>query len=232
MHPMKTLPSSRPRAFTLVEVLVVLAIISLIMFFSVPNMKEMIQGSKLTQSGDQLKYDLGIAQQTAIKDNLTVEVRFYQYRQPEQSVDASLLGFTAYQMFSLIPDSTKPSDPKAERILAPISKINKLPSGVLIPASATWSSLVTEATIANGSQEVPGLIPTERKTVATYRSFQINPDGSTNLDTSGAKQWYVTLMDSTEIEKSNGSLESLAPNNYICIQVDPFNGGTRWFQPN
>jgi uncharacterized protein (TIGR02596 family) len=232
MHPMKAHPSSRPRAFTLVEVLVVLAIISLIMFFSVPNMKEMIQGSKLTQAGDQLKYDLGVAQQTAVKDNLTVEVRFYQYLQPGQAADASLVSFTAYQMFSLIPDSTRPGDPRAERILAPIGKINKLPSGVVIPASTIWSTLVTQSTIANGTQEVPGLIPTERKTVASYRSFQINPDGSTNLDTSGAEQWYVTLIDSKEIEKSNGSLDALAPNNYICIQVDPFNGGTRWFQPN
>lgn len=229
---MKASFSPLHRAFTLVEVLVVLAIISVIMFFSVPNMKEMIQGSKLTQAGDQLKYDLGIAQQTAVKDNLTVEVRFYQYRQPDQPSDAELQTFTAYQMFTLIPDSTKPSDPKAERILAPISKINKLPSGVIIPASTIWSTLVTDTTIANGSEEVAGLIPTEKRTVATYRSFQINPDGSTNLNTSGADQWYVTLMDSSEIAKANGSLDSLAPDNYICIQVDPFNGGTRWFQPN
>ena len=37
------LPASR-RAFTLVEILVVLAIISMIMFFTVPNMGEIIQG--------------------------------------------------------------------------------------------------------------------------------------------------------------------------------------------
>ncbi len=224
--------SAARRAFTLIEILVVLAIISVIMFFSVPNMGEIIQGSKLTQAGDQLKYDLGLAQQTAVKENLTVEVRFYQFRQPDQSDDEARNTYAAYQMFTLIPDSTKPSDPKAERILAPIGKIKKLPIGVVIPASELWSSLVANARIANGTEEIFGLIPTEKRTVATYRSFQINPDGSTNLDTSGVEHWYVTLIDSTEITRSGGNLDSLAPDNYICIQVDPFNGGTRWFQPN
>lgn len=224
--------SSPRRAFTLIEILVVLAIISIIMFFTVPNMGEIIQGSKLTQAGDQLKYDLGLAQQTAVKDNLTVEVRFYQYRQPDQTDDVARKTYSAYQMFRLIPDSTKPSDPKAERILAPIGKIKKLPIGVIIPASELWSTLVSNSTIANGTEEVFGMIPTEKKTVTTYRSFQINPDGSTNLDTSGVEQWYVTLVDSTVLAKSAGNLDNLAPDNYICIQVDPFNGGTRWYQPN
>lgn len=227
-------PLLRPlrKGFTLVEILVVLAIISIIMFFSVPNMGEIIQGSKLTQSGDQLKFDLGLAQQEAVKNNLTVEVRFYQYRQPDEPQDAPLNTFTAYQMFTLIPDSTKPSDPKAPRILAPIGKIKKLPVGVIIPGNELWSTLVTQPTLGNGSEAVFGLIPTEKQTTATYRSFQINPDGSTNLDTSGAIQWYVTLVDSNEVAKAGGNLEALAPDNYICIQVDPFNGGTRWFQPN
>jgi len=226
------IPSQPRHAFTLVEVLVVLAIISIIMFFTVPNLGGIIQGSKLTQAGDQLKYDLGLAQQTAVKDNQTVEVRFYQYKQPEQLGADTTKTYTAYQMYSLIPDSTKPSDPKAPRILAPIGKIKKLPTGVVMPANALWSTLIVDPTVANGTQDVPGLLPTEKKTVATFRSFQINPDGTTNLETTGAKQWYVTLIDSNEINRSGGNLDNLAPDNYICIQVDPFNGGTRWFQPN
>jgi len=230
---MKTSLLPAPRsAFTLIEILVVLTIISIIMFFTVPNMGEIIAGSKLTQAGDQLKYDLGLAQQTAVKENQTVEVRFYQYRQPEQASGAALNSYNAYQMFTLIPDSTKPSDPKAERILAPIGQIKKLPIGVMIPQSELWSTLVTRSSIANGTEEVQGLIPTEKKTIATFRSFQINPDGSTNLDTSGQTAWYVTLIDSSEIDRAGGSMDSIAPDNYICLQIDPFNGGTRWFQPN
>lgn len=225
-------PSLLRRGFTLVEVLVVLAIISIIMFFSVPNMGEIIKGSKLTQAGDQLKYDMGIAAMTAVKENLTVEVRFYQYKLPEMDPVMSQASYSAYQMFTLIPDSTRPSDPRAERILAPFGKIKKLPSGVVIPASETWSTLVTHSSIATGEQQVLGLIPTEKSTTATYRSFQINPDGSTNLDTSGVNQWYVTLINFTDLEKSGGAVDSIAPDNYICIQVDPFNGSSRWFQPN
>lgn len=230
MKPVPSFPARR--AFTLIEVLVVLTIISIIMFFTVPNMGEIIQGSKLTQAGDQLKYDLGLAQQTAVKDNLTVEVRFYQYRQPDQDAGAALNSYNAYQIYRLIPDSTRPSDPRAERILDPVGEIKKLPIGVMIPQSELWSTIVANATIANGTQEVPGLIPTERRTVATYRSFQINPDGTTNLDTSGVEAWYVSLVDTSELARAGGNMDALAPKNYICIQVDPFNGGTRWFQPN
>lgn len=223
---------NRRQGFTLVEVLVVLAIISIVMFFSVPNMGEIIKGSKLTQAGDQLKNDLAIAQLTAVKENLSVEVRFYQYKQPEMDPALAASSYSAYQMFTLIPDSTKPSDPTAERILAPIDKIKKLPSGVVIPASETWSTLVINSALATGEQMVQGLIPTEKQTSATYRSFIINPDGSTNLDSSGVNQWYVTLINLTDLEKAGGSVDSIAPNNYITIQVDPYNGGARWYQPN
>ncbi len=227
-----TLSAASRRAFTLVEILVVLAIISVIMFFSVPNLGSIIQGSKLTQAGDQLKYDLGLAQQTAVQLNLTVEVRFYQYKQPEQLQEDVNKTYSAYQIFTLIPDSEQPSNPSAPRILAPFGKIKKLPTGVFIPSSTTWSTLVIDPSILTGTEEVPGLIPTEKKTVATYRSFQINPDGTTNLDTSGQTQWYVSLIDSSELRRAGGNVDSLAPDNYICIQVDPYNGGTRWFQPN
>ncbi|RYD37029.1 MAG: Verru_Chthon cassette protein D [Verrucomicrobiaceae bacterium] len=224
--------SSSGRGFTLVEVLVVLAIISIIMFLSVPNMGEIIKGSKLTQAGDQLRNDLAQAQMAAIKQNLTVEVRFYQYKQPEMDAAVAASSYSAYQMFTLIPDSTKPSDPKAERILAPFGRIKKLPSGIVIPSSETWSTLVSNNTIATGEQQVLGLIPTEKQTAATYRSFQLNPDGTTNLGTTGATQWYVTLVNLSDLERAGGAVESIAPNNYICIQLDPYNGGTRWFQPN
>lgn len=227
-----TLSPPLRRGFTLIEILVVLAIISVIMFLAVPNMGEIIKGSKLTQAGDQVKFDLGLAQQTAVKDNQTIEIRFYQYRQPDQSEDEFRSSFTAYQMYQLIPDSTKPSDPKAERILAPIGTIKKLPVGIIIPASELWSSLCVNESIANGSEAVKGLIPTEKETNANYRSFQINPDGTTNLDTSGKNQWYISLVDSNVLAKAGGSADAISPDNYICIQVDPYNGGTRWYQPN
>jgi uncharacterized protein (TIGR02596 family) len=227
----KLLPSLR-HGFTLIEILVVLAIISIIMFLAVPNMGEIIKGSKLTQAGDQVKFDLGLAQQVAVKDNQTVEVRFYQYRQAEQSEDEFRSSFTAYQMYQLIPDSTKPSDPKADRILAPIGTVKKLPVGIIIPATELWSSLCTNSTIANGSESVRGLNPYEKETNANYRSFQINPDGTTNLDTSGKNQWYVTLVDSNVLAKAGGSADAISPDNYICLQVDPYNGSTRWYQPN
>ncbi len=128
-----TLSPPLRRGFTLIEILVVLAIISVIMFLAVPNMGEIIKGSKLTQAGDQVKFYLGLAQQTAVKDNQTFEIRFYQYRQPDQSEDEFRSSFTAYQMYQLIPDSTKPSDPKAERILHPLGPSRSSRWALLFP---------------------------------------------------------------------------------------------------
>lgn len=232
MSPKTLLSGRRPRGFTLVEILVVLAIISVIMFFAMPNLQQVVKGSKLVQAGEQLRGDLALAVQTAAKDSIPIEIRFYRYNDPELTISSNGKLFTAYGIYRLLPDLDKPSDPTAPRILDPLIKIKKLPAGVGIPEDALLSPLVANENIPTASEEVRGLIPTQRRTEAIYRAFQLTTDGGTNLDKSGRQQWYVTLVDTDEIERNGGSVNNLTPKNYVTLQIDPFNASIRWFQPN
>jgi hypothetical protein len=55
----------------------------------------------------------------------------------------------------------------------------------------------------------------------TYRSFRFRPDGSTDLPKN--EQWYLTLV------ADEGA--SPTPKNFFCLQIDPFNGTIRDYQP-
>ena len=68
---------SRDKGFTLIEILVVLAIIAIIVTFTVPNLEPVLKGSKLKQAADDLERALANAQQVAITQNHPVEFRFF-----------------------------------------------------------------------------------------------------------------------------------------------------------
>jgi uncharacterized protein (TIGR02596 family) len=220
----------RPRAFTLIEVLIVLTLIAMLLFFTVPGLKDVMKGSKLTSAADQIIGDLNLARQTAIKEGMPVEVRFYKFAGSGSSTTEER--FAAYQCFQLAQDLNEPSDYTSERIpKAVFEKVKVIPQGVVLVDSKKWSSLLTEDTMKQGSERVRGLVPGERDTEARYFSFIISPEGSTSLDQTGAKQWFITLVNESEYQKA-ANPEALKPKNFINIQVDPYTANTRRYQPN
>jgi uncharacterized protein (TIGR02596 family) len=230
MNPSHTSPPRR-RGFTLVEVLIVIALIAMLLFLTVPGLKDVISGSKLTAAADQLVGDLNLARQTALKDSVTVEVRFYKYSDPSARNEQR---FAAYQCFRLVQDLNKPSDYTAERIARPIfEKVKSIPQGVVLVESEQWSPLLTDESLNQESnrERVRGLIPGQRDTEAEYRSFVISPEGETSLDRTGAQQWYLTLVNEAEFQKAPNPT-ALRPDNFVMLQVDPFTANVRRYQPN
>ncbi len=222
---------SRRRGFTLVEVLIVIALIAMLLFLTVPGLKDVISGSKITAAADQIVGDLNLARQTALKDSVTVEVRFYKYSDPSARNEQR---FGAYQCFRLVQDLNKPSDYTSKRILRPIfEKVKTIPQGVVLVESEQWSPLLTDETMSkeNNRERVRGLIPGQRDTEAEYLSFVISPEGETSLDRTGAKQWYLTLVNEGEYQKAPNPT-ALRPDNFIMLQVDPFTANVRRYQPN
>ncbi len=69
-------------AFTLVELLVVIAVIALIAGLAVPALEPMMKGSKLTTASDNVKFNLAAWRQQAIAENSPIEVRFLRYINP------------------------------------------------------------------------------------------------------------------------------------------------------
>jgi len=223
-------PVTRRRAFTLVEVLVVIALIAMLLFLTVPGLKDVMKGTKLTTAADQIIGDLNLARQTAIKESIPVEVRFYKFFDPAQKEQR----FGAYQCFKLAQDLNKPSDYSTERIpKAVFEKVKMIPQGVVLVESPQWSPLVTDESMKkdDNRERVKGLVPGERDTEAEYRSFIISPAGETSLDHTGAKQWYFTMVTEAEFQKAPDPT-ALRPKNFIMLQVDPYTANVRRYQPN
>ena len=217
------------RGFTLVEILIVLALIAMLLFFTVPGLKDVLKGSKLTGASDQIAGDLNLARQTAIKESVPVEVRLYKFRDPSAKNEER---FAAYQCFRLVQDLTSPFDYTTARIAKPIfEKVKTIPQGVVLVATDMWSPLLTDDKMKQDRQRVRGLVPGERDTEAQYFSFIITPEGETNLDRSGAKQWYITLVTENEYQKAPDP-NAMRPNNFITLQIDPFTANVRRYAPN
>src|SRR5580658_2395810 len=71
------------RAFSLMELIVVIAIIVVIAGFTVPQAGQILKGSTLTQGSTILTDQIRLAREFALAKNCKVEVRFYQYADPE-----------------------------------------------------------------------------------------------------------------------------------------------------
>ncbi len=204
------------RAFTLVEMLVVAAIIGLIMAIAVPAIEPMMRGSKLTTAADDVRYRLAEARQTAIAESKPVEVRFLKYIDPTLPVGSPAY-FRAFQIgrFEL-------NQQQSAFEFTPLNKRETLPSGVVFSDNLDFSSLLRKDEVGGGSWRPPGADSQEME----YVSFTFRPDGSTNLPKRSGDIWFITVLTQRDAEGQN-----TAPNNFITLMLDPFTGGIRTFQP-
>ena len=104
----------RERGFTLIEILVVLAIIAVIVTFTVPNLEPVLKGSKLKQAADDLERALANAQQVALTQNHPVEVRFFRYNDPDSpGSEEYFRSYQAVQVITSAEDHTQVIEEKA-----------------------------------------------------------------------------------------------------------------------
>lgn len=223
-------------AFSLVELLVVVGVIALLLTVSGPTMSAAFKGTKLTQGAEAVRNFLTLAHQTAIKNNLPVEVRFYKYDDPETPETTEyVLGYRMY----LVKLKLSENDPTSQQIqyvdpgrvglekevsTEPLS-LTKLPPGVIISDDDKQSTLIG-SNVTNGTESLNNIETGAASSQASYFAFQFRADGSVNLPTN--KKWFMTLMGRDEYIKG----QEKTPSNYICLQLNAYNGELRWLQPN
>ncbi|MFN6095295.1 MAG: Verru_Chthon cassette protein D [Verrucomicrobiota bacterium] len=210
-----------PRGFTLVELLVVIAMIALLATFAAPSIDSMLGANDINRSQQAVQESLAFARQTAIARNRRVEVRFYKLDHPESVGKEET--FCAMQAF-LIDESNNAT---------PVGRITRLPRSVLMNEVPANSTLLAQSTTR----------PDKTVTVSGYGSvdeikwFQFRPDGSTNL-TPPTDKWFVTihatrsgLAETFRDDRVGGIKATRPPLNFVTLQIDPVSGSVRSYRP-
>jgi uncharacterized protein (TIGR02596 family) len=218
--------SASAEAFSLIEMMVVLGIVGLLLAFAAPNLFSLISSNTLTGEGTVLRNQLTYAQQIAVSKNADVEVRFF--KMPDFAAAQPEEAFRAYQLYQYNQEGQLEPISTFFRIKAPVAVHDGL-STLLSTRSGGATSVdkaygfdspradQTDAPTGEGGSMRP----------TPYVAFRFRPDGSTDLPyrTGNRDTWYITLV------QGEGALNTDDPDNYLCLQVNPYNGQVSEFRP-
>jgi uncharacterized protein (TIGR02596 family) len=227
------------RAFTLIEMLVVVTIIVLLLAFSTPALMKTMQSTRLSSTGDALMGAFSEAQQLAFAQSVPVELRFFSY---DGEFGESPL-FRAYQVFKVLVVAdgvgANAAAPLKESVV-PVGNLIKLSEGIVIAADSSLSPALSGEQINDEKEE--GAIGYSGFPGATYCAMRFMPDGTcrkvgaatTNDGVTLASLVFQTLPESFLTITYDGGVEITTenlPQNFYTIQIDPFTGKARNYKP-
>lgn len=210
-------PVASHRAFTLMELIVVMTIIAILAVFIVPAFNQITRASNLTNSAALIVDQLTRARQEALSHNRVVEVRFYK-------LPAEANPTVAYRAFRIFMYDEKVQFP------SPITKVLPLLPGTIIVDDKTFSTIISSDTNTRILTPPTDTLPGITNPVA-YQAFRFRATGGTDLDPNGtgpptADKWFLTVK--PETDPTAGSLPA---HNYITMTIDPVSGRMRIFRP-
>jgi uncharacterized protein (TIGR02596 family) len=231
--------TSQKRAFSLLELIIVILIIGIVAAFVTPAIGTVLKGSQLTQAEQIVTDQLKLARQQAVTRNRSIQVRFIRYGDPEVpgevKTDPKTGAFRAIQLFEIFENGAS----------APLDKPQLLPQAIILDSGngGTSGSL---STLINPTAGNPTIKANKTRSVTTetggdpamprgidwnydFLAFRFLPDGSTDLNPNSGSTWYVTGHNVNDVV--TGSAPTPPPN-FFTIQVDPISGTLRIFRPS
>jgi len=217
---MKNFPqrNRRSSAFSLIELLVVMAIFAILTAATLPALRGTLDGYNISGAADLAGAEFALARQTAVSRNLPVEVRIYRYDDGTGE---------AWRGLGLVirHDDNNPAMDEW------IARGKVLPGNIFFQDSGEFSTIVSEATPttvprkATEAGTAPGFLKNR-----DYVAFRFQPDGSTNLPSrlpnGDLPAWCLTLV------SPRSQPEAGAPAaNYVAIVLDSLTGRSMTFQP-
>jgi len=204
------------RAFSLVELLAVMALVSLLTMALVPSMQGTLDGISIGGAAGVAETEMSLARQTAISRNVPVEMRIYKHDDGTG---------TAWRLVALvIPGSaTGRSD---EWITA--GKV--LPGHVVMEDSGNFSTVLSGAAAPSSGTRVAPWTGQEGSAAPAllrgknYVGFLFQPDGSTDLP--AGRPWCLTLRSSHSQVSGDKP-----PANFVSLVIDSATGRTLSYQP-
>ncbi len=207
--------SGRRHGWSLAEMLVVITVVGFLLAMAAPNLFSLLRASELSSQGEVLRNWLAQAQQQALATGSDVEVRFYDFADPNNA--QIVPQYRACQYFQY----------NDQGVLVPLVEVYRFNDPVMLsrPLSSILDSNLQG--LSNGTMDAKTLLGIDIARVP-YRSFRFRPDGSTDLpkndqgtqSTQGGG-WYLTMV----------ADDSPNPRNFYCLQIDPFNGNIRDYRP-
>jgi uncharacterized protein (TIGR02596 family) len=191
------------RSFSLLEMLLVLALMAAVVALAMEGYSATVQSTALTTGADMLSDALTEGRSDAVAQNTTVEVRIYDL--PPQTGGAPV--YNALQLHWLKADKTTP----------PVASPTLLPAWVVIDATPAYSSLIAE------NPQIAKPDSSDARLNSQTRVFHFLPDGSTDLNP--ATNWFMTVRAATQSDPAH------FPSNWACVQVDPTTGRPQIYRP-
>lgn len=198
-------------AFSLVEMLVVIAIMIVLMAVVIPASSSLMGGMNIGRSAGMVTDELNFARQTALSRNRDVEVRFYKMGSKMDGNDKKFRAFRSYLIDGVDPAGWKP-----------LTRIKYLPEPIIITDDTTYSSLLNVGDGHNGLSTGSENISSQG--AVEYVSFLVRANGGTSLKPVTDK-WFLSLY------SEKGKPESGLPPNFFTLQIDPVTGRTRSYRP-
>ncbi len=196
------------RGYTLVEMLMVLAIVVSLFAVAASGFKKSWESQELRATAIQVANDLSLASQTAARLGKPVQVRFYKYQAIELATEKPQ--FYAYQLLLRDP---------LTNLLVPLFEMQRFQGTTLMSSFERFSSIASRPVKSQKFDPAPGIGDYE------YVTVEFRPNGRTNLDPTAPEPWTITLIPVTWADRIGET-----PKYFQTLSIDPGTGAVRIWQ--
>ena len=192
---------SRKTAFSLVELLVVVAIIGIMASIALPAFTSISAASGITLGGQLLGDQIILARQEATTRNRDIEVRLI------DMTNGAWSGYTALQLWLVDETGTNKSS---------LSKIIKFPEGTVISSNNSLSPLLTADASISASTNFGA-------STCSYKGFRIRASGSPSAPITTNNNFLTVIL--------ARDASQTPPANYYSVSVNPITSKVKIYRP-